>query len=135
MRFSKPTTLVAVTVALACAPFAWAGPAAPSGDPHEAFAQTDTNHDGVIDRGEYAARVTEVFYFADKDKDGFLEVDEQKALVFPEDFSTDDKDANGRISLHEFERVRFQDFEKSDTNDDGVLSIDEVVATYEEKGR
>ena len=80
------------------------------GDPHQAFAQADTNRDGVIDHAEYQERITEIFFFADKNKDG-------------------------RVSLHEFLRVRFKDFEKADKNDDGVLEIDEVVATYEDKGK
>ena len=42
-----------------------------------------------------------------------------------------DKDANGRVSLREFLRVRFADFDATDTNHDGTLSVDEVTAAYE----
>ena len=100
-------------------------------DPKAAFAETDTNKDGVIDRGEFNTRIVEVFYFADVDKNGFLSPEEQKRLAFPEDFKEDDKDADGRISLREFLRVRFKDFDAADTDHDGVLSLEEVTAAYE----
>jgi Ca2+-binding EF-hand superfamily protein len=104
-------------------------------DPRAAFAEADENHDGVIDHAEYQDRITEVFYSADKNKDGYLEVEEMKLLVFPDDFKADDKDADGRVSLREFLRVRFRDFTSSDRNDDGVLEVDEVVTAYEGKRR
>ena len=58
---------------------------------------------------------------------------EQKRLVFPEDFTADDKDGDGRISLREFLRVRFADFDAVDTDHDGMLSLDEVVGAYAKK--
>jgi Ca2+-binding EF-hand superfamily protein len=102
-------------------------------DARAAFEQSDTNHDGAIDHEEYQERITEVFFFADKNKDGWLEPDELDVLVFADDFKADDKDKDGRVSLREFMRVRFRDFTKADTNDDGVLELDEVVATYDGK--
>lgn len=102
-------------------------------DPHGAFAETDANNDGSVDRGEFQARIVEIFYFADTDKNGFLSPEEQKRLVFPEDFTEDDKDADGRISLREFLRVRFAEFDAVDTDHDGMLSLDEVVAAYAKK--
>src|SRR4029450_7636975 len=88
---------------------ALAADASPKHDPRAAFKESDTNGDGVVDHGEYHARIVEVFYFADVNKDGFLDPNELKALAFPEDFKDDDKDANGRVSLREFLRVRFVD--------------------------
>ncbi len=56
---------------------------------------------------------------------------ELKQLTFPDDFTKDDKDGDGRVSLREFLRVRFHDYDLADKNDDGVLSLEEVVAAYE----
>lgn len=102
-------------------------------DPRAAFAESDTNRDGVVDHGEFHARIVEVFFSADGDKDGFLDAIELKRLVFPEDFTANDKDRDGRVAMREFLRVRLGDYEAADKNDDGVLSIDEVIAVYEVK--
>ena len=112
-----------------------AADASPKHDPRAAFKETDTNGDGVVDHEEYHVRIVEVFYFADANKDGVLDPTELKRLAFPEDFAVDDKDANGRVSLREFLRVRFVDFTKTDTDGDGVLSVDEVVSAWEGKSR
>ena len=134
---AKEMALRAAAGALLLALGVWAASASAgdtSGyDPRKAFAEADTDGNGVIDRGEFNARIVEVFYFADVDKDGFLSPEEQKRLVFPDDFKDDDTDHDGRISLREFLRIRFADFDKADTNHDGVLSLDEVIAVYEGK--
>ena len=51
-------------------------------------------------------------------------------LTFPDDFK---KDPAGRVTLREFLRVRFHDYDVADKNHDGVLSLDEVVAAYDSK--
>ena len=128
------TLIVATWLALVGAP-ARAGDPPKTYDPHVAFAETDTNHDGAIDHEEFHERIVEIFYSADANKDGFLDAAELKRLAFPEDFTADDKDADGRVSMREFLRVRFLDFERTDGNHDGVLEIDEVVAAYQGKKR
>ena len=108
-------------------------PAKPQ-DPKEAFAQTDENHDGRIDREEFQHRVVEIFYFGDRDKDGYLTQPELvAAVVFPDDFANADRNGDDRISLYEFIQVRFATFDDVDDDEDGVLSVDEVVATYDAK--
>jgi len=99
-------------------------------DPRAAFAEADTNHDGVVDHEEFHERIVEVFYSADANKDGVLDAVELKQLTFPDDFK---KDPAGRVTLREFLRVRFHDYDVADKNHDGVLSLDEVVAAYETK--
>jgi EF hand domain-containing protein len=102
-------------------------------DPRAAFAEADRNHDGVVDHEEFQERITEVFYSADRNKDGELDAVELQQLTFPDDFK---KDASGRVTLREFLRVRFQDYDATDKNHDGVLELDEVVEVYEvKKGR
>jgi hypothetical protein len=124
--------VVATGIALAVVPVR-ADDAARKSDPRAAFAESDLNHDGSIDHGEFQTRMVEVFYAADVNKDGFLDPTELKRLAFPEDFTEDDKDRDGRVAMREFLRVRFHDFDLADTNDDGELSLEEVVAAYEGK--
>ena len=128
------TLIVAAGLALAGSP-ARADDQAKKHDPRAAFAEADTNHDGVVDHEEFHERIVEVFYSADVNKDGFLDAAELKQLVFPDDFTADDKDRDGRVSMREFLRVRFVDFTQADTNQDGVLSVDEVVVAFEGKKR
>jgi Ca2+-binding EF-hand superfamily protein len=128
------TLLVAAGIALLGA-LARADDGARKYDPRAAFAETDSNQDGEVDRGEFHARIVEIFYSADANKDGFLDPTELKRLAFPEDFTENDKDRDGRVAMREFLRVRFHDFDVADTNDDGVLSLDEVVSAYEGKKR
>jgi Ca2+-binding EF-hand superfamily protein len=132
------TIMLAVAIVFATAALGLSAsptPPDPKHDPRVAFAETDLNHDGVVDHEEYQRRITEVFFSADANKDGFLDPTELKQLAFPDDFTATDKDKNGRLSLHEFLRVRFHDFEVADRNDDGVLSLEEVVEAFEGRKR
>jgi Ca2+-binding EF-hand superfamily protein len=106
----------------------------PAYDPRAAFGETDTNHDGAVDHEEFIVRLTEVFYRADKNKDGKLTaVELQETLVETRPFSNADPNKDGSLTVHEFLRARVEDYEKVDTNGDGLLEIDEVVSAYESK--
>ena len=108
---------------------------AASHEPHVAFAETDTNRDGQIDRAEFHARMVEIFFHGDRDKDGYMVWAELEATVaLPGDFRDADRDGDGRYSFHEFNRVRFDDYDVVDANEDGLLSLDEVVAVFERGG-
>jgi len=131
-----PTLLLATGVAFVMTAAGAEEPAAKKPyDPRAAFAETDKNHDGVIDHEEFQERLVDVFYSADANKDGFLDPTELKRLIFPDDFNVDDRNHDGRVSMHEFLRVRFLDYTSADTDGDGVLSIDEVVIAFEGKKR
>ena len=104
-------------------------------DPRAAHAQADHNGDGQLDHQEFHVRMVEVFYHGDRDKDGLLTWEElETTTVFPEDFSEADMNEDDKISLYEFIRVRFYDYDEVDTNRDGLLSVDEVVVVYERGG-
>ena len=104
----------------------------PPGDPRVAFAETDENGDGRVDREEFHHRMVEIFFHGDRDKDGFMTPAELAGAVeFPKDFDGADRDADGRISLYEFIGVRFGTFDEVDTDHDGVLSLQEVVDAFQ----
>ena len=100
-------------------------------EPRAAHAATDKNHDGEIDHAEFQERIIEVFYFADKDKDGLVKPGELKTFDEAELFENADKNGDGKLSLKEFVAARFQNFEDADTDKNGTLSVDEVVAEFE----
>ena len=124
----RVTTILIVTAALGA--FSVRADDAKKYDPRAAFAESDTNHDGVVDHEEFQERIVEVFYSADRNKDGVLDAVELQQLSFPDDFK---KDASGRVTLREFLRVRFKDYDATDKDHDGVLELDEVVEVYEVK--
>jgi Ca2+-binding EF-hand superfamily protein len=104
-------------------------------DPRVAFAETDTNGDGQIDRAEFHARMVEIFFHGDRDKNGYMTWAELEAVVaLPNDFRGADRNGDGRYSLHEFIRVRFDDYDVVDTDEDGLLSLNEVVTIFERGG-
>ena len=100
-------------------------------DPRAAFRETDKTGDGQIDRQEFAERIVDVFYIADTNKDGFLDVEEYARLPYSGAFKTADSTGDGHLTLSEFERIRFTQFDEADTTKDGTLSVDEVIAVYE----
>ena len=94
------------------------------------FATSDLNKDGKIDRAEYQRRMVEVFYFADKNKDGVVTVEEIAAIETVDEaaFKKADKNGDGKLSLNEFVTYRVIQFDEADTNHDGVLTVEEVKA-------
>src|SRR5262245_16365520 len=99
--------------------------------PRAAFAETDLNSDGQIDIGEFHARLVEVFYNADVNKDGIPGNAELSKLPFAETVEKVDRDTDGKVTLKEFVRIRIVQFKEADGNDDGELSLDEVITVYQ----
>jgi hypothetical protein len=128
-----PAVIFAFTAVLVLLGGAHAQDQKTSYDPRAAFAETDKNHDGQIDLEEFHTRLVEVFYLADRDKDGFLSVEEYTQLPYSEGFKDADRNGDGRIALAEFVSIRFRQFEDADTNHDGQLSLEETVVAYEGK--
>jgi hypothetical protein len=124
---------VAILLAAALRPAPVRAQAAkPPYDPRVAFSETDTNHDGAIDRDEFDERMTNVFFLADTNKDGTLSPAECAAtLVQTGNLGTADSNHDGRLTLHEFLRARARDFDRVDTNADGLLELDEVIVVFE----
>lgn len=104
-------------------------------EPRKAHAEADANGDGMIDRAEFHERMVEIFFHGDRDKDGYMTWAElEKVVLLPDDFRDADRNDDGRISLHEFIRVRFDDYDVVDTSGDGLLSVAEVIAVFRRGG-
>lgn len=122
--------IFALLLAFAWAPLALAqaGKALES-NPDAAHAEADTDGDGGIDHAEYQHRMVEVFYFADGDRDGYLEGVEI-VRTGRENPAAGDSNGDGRVSLDEFIDEAFDRFEAADLDDDEELSIEEVRSAY-----
>jgi len=100
-------------------------------DPKSAFEESDENKDGKIDPAELYARLTEVFYLNDVNRDGFLDVTEyDAAIVRPGSFDQTDTNHDGKISLQEFYRDRATLWEQADTDHDRALTFEEVEQAW-----
>lgn len=100
-------------------------------EPREIHSLVDKNKDGHVDRGEFHVRMVEVFYHADKDKDGLLVLVELQSIDEDIVYLPADDDGDGKITLIEYVDHRFDGFNAADKNGDGQLTVTEVVEAYE----
>jgi Ca2+-binding EF-hand superfamily protein len=91
------------------------------------FEQTDRNHDGKIDLQEFIERQTEIFFFADANKNGRL-MPEEIVGVEIDRFQVADRNGDGSLSMAEFLEARTIDFENADQDQDATLSPGEIDA-------
>jgi len=87
--------------------------------------QHDKNGDGKIDREEFYQAVVEAFYFRDKNKSGYLTIEELKEAS-PEALKAVKRKFIHRISLQEYLNALFKDFDAADTDKDGLLTVEEI---------
>lgn len=92
------------------------------------FSTSDLDKNGKIDRAEYQRRMVEVFYFADRNKDGVVTIEEIVAIEPLDDkaFKAADRDGSGTLTVNEFVAYRMIQFDEADRNKDGVLTVEEV---------
>ena len=127
MRRHRSTVLATAAVCLLAAALPGGARAQSEGEP---FNLTDIDKNGRIDRQEYQKRMVEVFYFADRNKDGVVTVEELVEIeeVDAKAFAAADKNADGKLTMEEFVAYRMVDFDAADKNKDGVLTYEEVQA-------
>lgn len=122
---------VFLAITLTFAGVGWADAPQVTYEPRAAFSETDKNKDDRVDIGEFHARVVEVFYSADTNKDGYLQVVEIERLPFREAILEVDRNGDTKIDLREFVRIRVHQFLEVDTDGDIELSAEEVITAYE----
>jgi Ca2+-binding EF-hand superfamily protein len=85
----------------------------------------DKTGDGKLDRGEFHDAAVEAFFFRDKNKVGYLTIEELKEAA-PESVRAANRKGDGKLTLQEYVNALFKDFEAADTDKDGLLTVEEI---------
>jgi Ca2+-binding EF-hand superfamily protein len=108
---------------------------APQPNWKERFQKHDKNGDGRIDREEFQQWMVEVFYFRDKDRKGYLVMEDVRGAMAPETLKAINRKGDGKLSLEEFLNAAFLDFTTADVNQNGSLTMEEIEAYIGRPGK
>ena len=97
------------------------------------FVKADENGDLALSKGEVLMIAIRQFQIADANGDEILEAQEIGELATDPEFSDNDSDKSGSLSIEEMIEEKLADFERIDMNDDGSLTLDELEKTYTSK--
>ena len=97
------------------------------------FVKGDQNGDLVLNKAEVLLITIRQFNLTDSDRDGMLEKQEVGELASDPEFSDNDTNKDGALSIEEVIAEKLADFKTADTNSDGVLTVIEVKTFYENK--
>jgi len=92
--------------------------------------KADENGDLVLSKGEVLRIAIEQFSIADADGDDMLEAEEAGDMATDAEFSDNDFNKDGSISIEEMIEEKLADFARIDENSDGTLSLEELQAAY-----
>ncbi|HET7717284.1 MAG TPA: hypothetical protein VFK86_16795, partial [Bauldia sp.] len=92
--------------------------------------KADVNEDQMLSRSEVLLNAIQGFVASDLDGDGMLEATEVGELSTHEEFTDNDADKSGGLTVEEVVEEKLTDFKAIDTNSDGFLSIEELNAAY-----
>ncbi len=94
------------------------------------FIKADENGDLTLSKGEILMMAIKQFELTDANGDEILEADEVGDLAKDAEFSDNDTDKSGSISLEEMITEKLADFKRIDADGDGVLTIEELQKAY-----
>jgi hypothetical protein len=92
--------------------------------------KADQNDDAALSKAEVLKIAIEQFSIADIDGDGMLEAEEAEEVKGDAEFSDNDADKDGSLSIDEMIVEKLADFASIDGNKDGFLSLEELQAAY-----
>jgi hypothetical protein len=120
-----------IAAAAAVAMTALIGPAsAEMTDLEIILVKADQNDDAALSKAEVLKIAIEQFSIADIDGDGMLEAEEAEEVKGDAEFSDNDADKDGSLSIDEMIVEKLADFASIDGNKDGFLSLEELQAAY-----
>ena len=128
LEFRGTLIIVAAVMALSviAAPAKLSAATATDEEISAAFNEADLNGDEVLEIDEYVAYMVNLFASLDKDRDGFLLIAEFPETP-PERFRLFDRNGDNKISLGEGVGGKVVEFFDADVNDDGVMSLTELL--------
>jgi hypothetical protein len=130
----RPLKRFAIAAAATVAMAAFVGPAsAEMTDVEIILVKADRNDDSALSKAEVLQIAIEQFGIADIDGDGMLEKEEAGDMAADPEFSDNDSNKDGSLSIDEMIEEKLADFASIDTNSDGLLSLDELNAKYAQK--
>jgi Ca2+-binding EF-hand superfamily protein len=103
-------------------------PIAGQADWRARFQAHDWNKDGRVDRAEFQEWMTEVFYIRDKDRKGYLVIEDVRDQMQSEVFKAVNRKGDGKLVLREFLNALFVDFDAADVERNGALTVEEIEA-------
>jgi len=93
----------------------------------DTFLRADTDRDGRLSVGEFMELRRTIFRVADIDRDDFLSFVEYELLIVMEQVGWNDRNQNGRIELSELGESLNKTFDLLDANRDRQLAPDEAT--------
>jgi len=97
------------------------------------FVTADENGDFALSKGEILKTAIEQFGIADANGDQMIDAEEAGDLADDPEFSDNDTNDDGVISIEEMVEEKLTDFAGIDGDSDGFLSLEELQAAYPEQ--
>lgn len=122
--------LIAAAAAAAFAAFAAPAVAEPT-DMEIVFIKSDENGDGVLSKGEVLIISIRQFDESDANGDQVIDAEEAGEIATHVEFTDNDADKSGSLSLEEMIEEKLTDFKAIDADSDGFLTMEEIETAYE----
>ncbi|MFA9475418.1 MAG: hypothetical protein ACERJ2_12780 [Filomicrobium sp.] len=94
------------------------------------FVRTDEDGNLTLSKAEVLKMAIVQFNLVDSNKSGAVEPAEAGELASDVEFTDNDTDRSGSLSLEEVISEKLADYDRADLNSDGRLSLDEVKQSY-----